>query len=79
MIWGGNMAKAIRSKAKECKTPLKGVVKDKRYNVVGNSVGHVKGSEMVIHEADGRIMEITKVASKIMKKYDKAFYELSKK
>jgi len=75
------MAKAIRSKGKTsgCKTPLKGVVKDTRYNAVGKSVGHIKDSEMVIHKADGRIMKITKVASKIIKKYDKAFYELSKK
>lgn len=77
-----NMAKNKGSKGKTsvCKCQLKGAVKDKQCNVVFKSAGHVKGSSsLVSHQADGRTVRITKVANKIINKYDKAFCELSKK
>jgi|GEM_PF-3666917 len=70
--------KTIRSKGKTSvyKTQLKGT----QYNAVVESVDYVKGSSsLVTHKADGRILRINKVANKIIKMYDKAFCELSKK
>lgn len=76
------MAKNTVSKGKTsvCKTHHDGAVKDKQCNFAVESRGCAKASSgLVTHQADGRTARITKVANKIISKYDKAFGELSKK